>query len=84
MASIDEVMSELQGAADEVDGTIQTLTRAESDTGETQGQMAALGFDDKVEHLAAVKDAIEKARDHLAGGKDLIEEALNQARAAKG
>lgn len=84
MTSIDEVIRELQGAADQVDGTVRTLNGAESHSAETQSQMSALGFDDKVEHLGAVRDAIGKARDHLSGGKDLIEEALNQARAAKG
>lgn len=84
MASIDEIVTQLQTATDQVNESIQSLRGAESDTGELQSQMAAVGMQDKVEILSAVKDAIENARNHMASGVDLIEEAMNQAKSAGG
>jgi vacuolar-type H+-ATPase subunit E/Vma4 len=84
VASIDEIVSQLQSATDQVNESIQSLSGAESDTGELQSQMSAAGMQDKVEILGAVKDAIENVRNHLATGVDLIEESMNQAKSAGG
>jgi hypothetical protein len=84
MASIDEIVSQLQSATDQVNEAVQRLNGAESDVEEMQGQMAGMGIGDKAAVLGGVRDAIEKARNHLAGGVDLIEEAMNQAKAAGG
>jgi hypothetical protein len=84
MASIDEIVSQLQSAIDQVNETVGALNSAESDAGEMQSQMASMGVEDKAAAFGGVRDAIEKARDHLSGSTDLIEEAINQAKAAGG
>jgi hypothetical protein len=84
MASIDEIVSRLQSATDQVNESIQALSGAESDAGEMQSHMASMGIEDKAAVLGGVREAIGKARDHLAGGAGLIEEAMSQAKAASG
>ena len=84
MASIDEIANQLQSATDKVNEAVQSLYGAESDAGDLQSRMAAMGVQDKAEVFGAVKESIERARNHLAGAVDLIEEALNQAKAAGG
>lgn len=84
MASIDEIVNQLQSAIDQVNEAVQSLNGAESDTAQLQSQMAAVGMQDKMEILGGVKDAVENARNHLVGGVDLIEEAMNQTKSAGG
>jgi 2-methylisocitrate lyase-like PEP mutase family enzyme len=84
MASIDEIVDKLQSAIDKVNEAVQSVNAAESDAGDMQSQMAAMGIQDKVEVLGSVKDAIERARNHLSGGTDLTEEAMSQAKSVSG
>ncbi|MEN3307255.1 MAG: hypothetical protein V7603_3457 [Micromonosporaceae bacterium] len=84
MASIDEIVDQLQRATDQVNEAVQSLNAAESDAGEMQSQMAAMGVQDKVEVFASVRDAVEKARNHLSGSVDLIDEATSAAKSAGG
>ena len=84
MASVDEIVTALQTAIDELNESISATSNAESETGEMASQMAALGVQDKATEFSAAKDAIEKARVHLAGGSDLLDEAINLIRAAGG
>lgn len=84
MATVDEIVTALQTAIDELNNSISAASNAESKTGDLEAQMSAAGIQDKAAELANVKSLIEKARTHLMGGSDLLDEAINSARAAGG
>jgi hypothetical protein len=84
VASIEEIVNQIQSATDKIDEAVSSLSAAESDAEELQGQMAAFGVQDKAQELLAVKDAIEKAKTHLLGGADLTNEASDLAKSAGG
>jgi hypothetical protein len=81
MASINEIVGQLQTAIDEINDTLGAAAAAVSTTEELQAQMAASGMQDKVAALAGLKDALEKLSGHVTGGLDLANEAITQARA---
>ena len=84
MASVDEIVTALQSALDELNDSISATTTAESETNDMINLQSAAGVHDKVEAFSAAKDAIEKARTHLAGGSDLLNAAMNLVKAAGG
>lgn len=84
MASVDEIVTALRTAIDELNESIGATSTAESETGDLASQMAAAGVQDKAAEFAAAKDAIEKARIHLAGGSDLLNQAIDLVRSAGG
>jgi hypothetical protein len=84
MASVDEIVTALQAAIDELNESISAISNAESGTGDMVSQMSAFGVQDKAQEFSVAKDTIEKARTHLLGGTDLLDEAINQVRAAGG
>jgi hypothetical protein len=81
MASIGEIVGQLQTVIDEINDTVTAAAAAASTTDELQGQMAAADMQDKVAALGALKDTIEKLSGHVAGGLDIANEAITQARA---
>lgn len=84
MASIEEIVNQLSGSADQLGQTMTRLGAAENTAGQLQQQMAAMGVQDKAAQFAHVREAIDRARQHLAGGNKLIDEAINAAKAAGG
>ncbi len=84
MASVDQIVTILQTAIDELSDSIRAASSAESETDDLMGQMSAAGVQDKAQEFSLAKDAIEKARVHLAGGSDLLDEAINLVKAAAG
>jgi hypothetical protein len=81
VASISEIVSELQAVLDSIDSTATQVAGAGSTTEEIQGQMAAADMQDKVAALAALKDTIDELSTHIAAGKDLADNAITQAHA---
>jgi hypothetical protein len=84
MASVDEIVTALQTAIDELNDSISATSDAESGTDAMVSLQSAAGVQDKVQAFSAAKDAIEKARVHLAGGSDLLDEAINLVLSAGG
>jgi len=84
VASIEEIIAQLQGAGLKAAESVQLLNAAENTAGQIQAQMAAAGVRDKVAKFAAVKDSIARTRQHLLGGDELINQSMNHARAAGG
>lgn len=55
MASIEEIIAQLQGAGLKAAESVQLLNAAENTAGQIQAQMAAAGVRDKVAKFAAVR-----------------------------
>ena len=73
MAGVDEIVTALQTAIDELNDCIGAAGNGESEASDMVSRLVALGVRDKAQEFAAAKDAIEKARTYLAGGSDLLE-----------
>jgi exonuclease VII small subunit len=84
VASVDEIVTALQSAIDELNDSISATSTAESGTEDMISLQSAAGVQDKVQAFSVAKDAIEKARQHLSGGSDLLDEAINAVKAAGG
>lgn len=84
MASVSDIISELQGVLDELDDAVRAASSAASTTDEVRNQMAAADMHDKVAVLGSLKEAIDKLSAHISGGVDLANDTIAQARAISG
>ncbi|WP_345633881.1 hypothetical protein [Rugosimonospora acidiphila] len=84
MASIDEIISRIQAAGQKVGEGVQLLSAAENAASQLQGQMAAVGVQDKAAQFAQVRESIQQARQHLLGSQDMTNQSINLAKEAGG
>lgn len=84
MASLDELIDQLQQVNDKIDEAISSASAAEDDAGEIQNQFAGLGAEAQASIVASIKDGIESWRNQLQGTKDSGDHLIEQVKAAKG
>lgn len=84
MASLDELIQEIQGVVDQIDQTVNSVGGVENSAEELQSQFNGLGVEDKAQHMSAVKDGADQWRTQLLGAADTGKELISQVQAAKG
>jgi uncharacterized protein YoxC len=84
MASLDELIQEIQGLVDRIEQTINSVGGVDNSAEELQNQFSALGVEDKAQHMSQVKDGAEQVRNQLQGAGDNAKELISQVEAAKG
>jgi methyl-accepting chemotaxis protein len=84
MASLDELIREIQGLVERIDQTINSVGGVADGAEELQDQFSALGVEDKARHMSQVKDGADQVRNHLQAAADSAKELISQVEAAKG
>jgi uncharacterized protein YoxC len=84
MASLDELIQEIQGLVDRIDEAVASVGGVENTAEELQSQFNALGVEDKAAHMAQVKDGADQVRSQLQGAADGAKVLISQVEAAKG
>jgi ElaB/YqjD/DUF883 family membrane-anchored ribosome-binding protein len=84
MASLDELIQEIQRLVDQIEQTINSVGGVENTAEELQSQFSALGVEDKAQHMSQVKDGADQVRNQLQGAADSAKELISQVEAAKG
>ena len=84
MASLDELIQEIQGVVDQIEQTVNSVGGVENSAEELQSQFSALGVEDKAQHMSQVKDGADQVRSQLQGAADSAKELISQVEAAKG
>lgn len=83
MASLDELIHEIQGVVDEIDSTMTSVGAVENNAEELQSQMIGIGLEDKAQHMGAVRDGADQLRNQLQGCSDSAKELISLVEAAK-
>jgi hypothetical protein len=84
MASLDDLMQEIQGVVDGIEQTITGIGGVENTAEQLESQFISLGVEDKAQHMSAVKDAADQWRAQIQGAMDTGKELISQVQAAKG
>ncbi|GAA5198434.1 hypothetical protein GCM10023322_71860 [Rugosimonospora acidiphila] len=84
VASIDQIISQLQSADQKVNEGMQLLSAAENAAGQLQSQMASVGVQDKAAQFAQVRESIQRIQQHLQGSGELTNQSINMAKSAGG
>jgi hypothetical protein len=84
MASLDELISQLQQVNDKIDEAVSQAGSAEDEAGELQSQFAGMGAEAQASVVASIKDGIESWRNQLHGAKDSGNQLIEQVKAVKG
>src|SRR5439155_7724894 len=84
VASLDELIGEIQGVVDQIEQTINGVGGVENNAEELQSQFAGLGVEDKAQHMSAVRDGADQWRTQLQGAADTGKDLISQVEAAKG
>lgn len=84
MASLDELIQEIQGVVDQIEQSVNSVAGVENSAEELQSQFNALGVEDKAQHMSQVKDGADQVRNQLQGAADSAKELISQVEAAKG
>lgn len=84
MASVDDILGQLQAAGQKLAEGVHTLSVADQIAATLPTQMAVAGVQDKVAAFARTRESIQRTRQHLVVGQDLISQSISQAKAAGG
>lgn len=83
MASLDELMSEIQGVVDKIEEAVSSLGGVEHSADELHGQFSAIGVEDKAQAMSQVKDSADQIRSQLQGAADGAKDLVSQVEAVK-
>jgi ATP-dependent RNA circularization protein (DNA/RNA ligase family) len=84
VASLDELIDEIQQVNDKLDEAVSAASSAENSVEEVQSLFAALGAEGQVAYLAEIKDGIESWRAQIQSTVETGHELIERAKAAKG
>jgi hypothetical protein len=84
VASLNELISHLQQAVDQIGQAISAATAGEDSAGELQNRYASMDDEHKASMMAGIKDGTNSLRTYLQGGIDQGNQLIQQVEAAKG
>ncbi len=83
MASLDELIHEIQHLVDQIEQSVNSVGGVENTADELHGQFAAIGVEDKAQAMSQAKDAADQIRSQLQGAADNGKNLISHVEAVK-
>lgn len=83
VASLDELVGQASNLVDEIDRAMTGAASADQTAQQVQETFAGVGAEDKVQHMSAVRDSIDRIRGQLQGAAESTKNLVSQAQAVK-
>ncbi len=74
MASLDELVQEIQGVVDQIEQTVNSVGGVENSAEKLQNQFSGLGVEDKAQHMSQVKGRLGDPDAFMSQVKDVLDE----------